>query len=103
MSLVAKLIGFGFRQVIGAGAGQTAEIVVGAVEQHFIDHSQTLPKALAKVTDRAGSQESPCRTRRHSWPRCLQSTLGRRKLSRCKVSGGDSSHALRRVPFSGPL
>ena len=54
MSLVAKLIDFGFRQTLGAGAGQTAEIVVGAVEQHFADHSQTLPNALAKANDRAG-------------------------------------------------
>ena len=53
MSLVAKLIGFGFRQTLGAGAGQTAEIVVGAVEKHFTDHSQTLPKALAKANKRA--------------------------------------------------
>src|SRR3984957_13643717 len=53
MSLVAKLIGFGFRQVIGAGAGQTAEMVVGAVETHFADHSQTLPMALAKANNRA--------------------------------------------------
>src|ERR1035438_689029 len=53
MSLVAKLIGFGFRQALGAGAGQTAELVVGAVEKHFTDHSQTLPKALAKANNRA--------------------------------------------------
>ena len=53
MSLVAKLIGFGFRQTLGAGVGQAAEIVVGAVEQHFADHSEALPKALAKANDRA--------------------------------------------------
>src|ERR1035438_1822809 len=53
MSLVAKLIGFGFRQALGAGAGQTAELVVGAVEKHFTDHSQTLPKALVKANNRA--------------------------------------------------
>ena len=53
MSLVAKLIGFGFRQTLGADAGHAAEIVVGAVEKHFADHSQTLPKALAKANNRA--------------------------------------------------
>ena len=53
MSLVAKLIGFGFRQVLGPVAGQTAEVIVGVVEKHFTDHSQTLPKALARANDRA--------------------------------------------------
>jgi len=61
MSLVGKLIGFGFRQVIGAVAGDEAgELaakvtapVIQLVEQHFTDHSQTLPKALAKANDRA--------------------------------------------------
>lgn len=61
MSLVGKLIGFGFRQVIGAVAGDDAgELaanvggpVVQFVEQHFMDNSKTLPKALAKANDRA--------------------------------------------------
>jgi hypothetical protein len=61
MSLVGKLIGFGFRQAIGIVAGeeaaeQAAKIagpVIQVVEQHFTDHSQTLPKALARANDRA--------------------------------------------------
>src|ERR1019366_8187893 len=61
MSLVSKLIGFGFRQVIGAVAGDDAGELTGKlagpviqlVERHFTDHSQTLPKALAKANDRA--------------------------------------------------
>ena len=61
MSLVGKLIGFGFRQVIGAVAGdaageltgKVAEPVIRLVEQHFTDHSQTLPKALARANDRS--------------------------------------------------
>jgi hypothetical protein len=68
MSLVAKLIGFGFRQVLGAGAGQTAEIVVGAVEKHITDHGQTLPKALARANDRAGIARISVQDGRHSWP-----------------------------------
>lgn len=55
MSLVGKLIGFGFRQVIGAvagdEAGELAENVAGLVERHLADHSQTLPKALARAND----------------------------------------------------
>jgi hypothetical protein len=66
MSLVAKLIGFGFRQVLGAGAGQTAEIVVGAVEKHITDHGQTLPKALARANDRAGDRKN-LRARRQAF------------------------------------
>src|ERR1019366_9660271 len=61
MSLVGNLIGFGLRQVIGAVAGDNAGTLVGnvagpvikLVEQHFKDHSQTLPKALAKANNRA--------------------------------------------------
>src|ERR1700676_5577666 len=53
MSLVNNLIGFGFRQVIGESAGATAEFVAGFVEKRFTDHSQTLPKALARANDRA--------------------------------------------------
>jgi len=61
MSLVGNLIGFGFRQVIGAVAGDDAGEwtgkatgpVIQLVEQHLTDHSQTLPKALAKANDRA--------------------------------------------------
>src|ERR1035438_2006234 len=61
MSLVGKLIGFGFRQVIGAVAGDDAGELTGKVagpviqlvEQHFTDHSKTLPKALARANDRS--------------------------------------------------
>jgi serine/threonine protein kinase len=53
MLLVGNLIGFGLRQTVGADAVCTAENVVGAVEKHFTDHSQTLPKALARANDRA--------------------------------------------------
>src|ERR1019366_8272148 len=61
MSLVSKLIGFGFRQVIGAVAGDDAGELTGKlagpviqlVERHFTDHSQTLPKALARANDRS--------------------------------------------------
>ena len=61
MALISKLIGFGVSQVIGTvagdGAGELAGSTVGSViklvERHFTDHSQTLPKALAKANDRA--------------------------------------------------
>lgn len=61
MSLVGNLIGFGLRQVIGAVAGddageltgKAAGTVVRLVEKRFTDHSQKLPKALAKANDRA--------------------------------------------------
>lgn len=61
MSLVGKLIGFGLRQAIGAVAGDNAGQIAGNavgpvvqfVERYFIDHSQTLPKALARANDRA--------------------------------------------------
>ena len=57
MSLVGKLIGFGFRQVIVAEAGNETSKIAGTVlhlvERHFTDHSQTLPKALARANDRA--------------------------------------------------
>jgi len=61
MSLVGKLIGFGLRQAIGAvagdaagqTAGEAADSVIQRVERHYTDHSQTLPKALARANDRA--------------------------------------------------
>jgi hypothetical protein len=61
MLLANKLIGFVLRQAIGAVAGdESGEIaanvagqVVRLVERHFFDHSQTLPKALARANDRA--------------------------------------------------
>ena len=51
MSLVAQLVGFGLRQVIGDFADNAVKIV-GAVEQRFRDHSRTLPKALEQAHDR---------------------------------------------------
>ena len=53
MSLVGQLIGFGLRQVIGLKAGKTPEVVVDFVVNHLSDHSQTLPKALARANDRS--------------------------------------------------
>ncbi|MHB1423099.1 MAG: bifunctional serine/threonine-protein kinase/formylglycine-generating enzyme family protein [Gemmataceae bacterium] len=53
MLLLGNLMGFGLRQILGADAVYTAENVVSAVEKHFADHSQTLPKALARANDRA--------------------------------------------------
>jgi hypothetical protein len=61
MSLVSNLIGLGLRQVIGAVAGdeageataQVAGPVIHLVQHHLTDHSQALPKALAKANDRA--------------------------------------------------
>src|SRR4051812_24173250 len=61
MSLVGKLIGFGFRQVVGAVAGneagemaaKVARPVTVLVEQYFADHSQSLPNALARANGRA--------------------------------------------------
>jgi serine/threonine protein kinase len=52
MSLVGKLIGFGFRQALGSVADDGAGEVIRLVKQHFTDHSQTLPKALARANDR---------------------------------------------------
>jgi len=52
MSLAGKLIGFGFRQVIGNVADDAARIAE-IVEHHFSDHSQKLPKALARANNRA--------------------------------------------------
>ena len=52
MSLVAQLVGFGLRQVIGDFADSAVQIVT-AVEQRFRDHSQTLPKALDHAHNRA--------------------------------------------------
>ncbi len=52
MSLVAQLVGFGLRQVIGDFADSSVQ-VVAAVEQHFRDHSRTLPKALDQAHNRA--------------------------------------------------
>jgi formylglycine-generating enzyme required for sulfatase activity/tetratricopeptide (TPR) repeat protein len=53
MSLVGKLMGFGLRQVIGDVAGNATETVVNLVVKRFADHSQTLPKALARANDRS--------------------------------------------------
>lgn len=61
MSLVGKLVGFGLRQAIRAVAGDeageataiAADNVIQLVEQHFTDHSQVLPAALARANDRA--------------------------------------------------
>ena len=61
MSLVGTLIGFGLRQVIGTVAGDEAAEMAGKMtspliqrlERHFTDHSQALPKALARANDRA--------------------------------------------------
>ena len=67
MSIVGKLIGFGFRQVIGDDAGRAvesaadailehrsaAEHVTKVIVQHFTDHSKTLPNALALANDRS--------------------------------------------------
>ena len=47
-----RLFGFGLRQVIGVVPDVTGTIIQ-LVEKHFTDHSQTLPKALAKANDRA--------------------------------------------------
>src|SRR5471032_45912 len=52
MSLVTQLAGFALRQVIG-GYGDNVVEVVGVVEQHFRDHSRTLPKALDHAHQRA--------------------------------------------------
>ncbi len=52
MSLVAQLVGFGLRQVIGDYADSSVQIVA-AVEQRFRDHSRTLPKALDQAHNRA--------------------------------------------------
>ncbi len=48
MSMLTSLTAFGIRQVLGDGI----ESVVNAVQQRFIDHSQTLPKALERAHDR---------------------------------------------------
>lgn len=48
MTIVSKLIACGLRQVVG----EASEFVVAQVERLFIDHSQTLPKALARASDR---------------------------------------------------
>jgi formylglycine-generating enzyme required for sulfatase activity/tetratricopeptide (TPR) repeat protein len=76
MSLTLALIGFGLRQVIGqvadhyfpserenlgpeaaraalGGASAAVNPVIGLIEQHYRDHSQTLPAALARANDRA--------------------------------------------------
>ena len=66
MSIASQLIGFGLRQVIGDSADavvQVAEVVeqgipaaakvIKVVEQHFRDHSRTLPNALGRAHDRA--------------------------------------------------
>jgi formylglycine-generating enzyme required for sulfatase activity/tRNA A-37 threonylcarbamoyl transferase component Bud32 len=49
MNPVGPLIGYGLRQVVGESADQA----VTFLEQHFADHSQALPRALAAANDRA--------------------------------------------------
>jgi tRNA A-37 threonylcarbamoyl transferase component Bud32 len=49
MSLVSKLVAFGLRQVFDLHA----DALVEAVEQHFRDHSQALPRALEIAHGRA--------------------------------------------------
>ena len=58
MSLVAQLVGFGLRQVIGDCADNAVQIV-GAVEQRFRDHSRTLPKALDQAWQALGVAPGP--------------------------------------------
>ena len=56
-----RLIGFGIRQVVGMvpeaqakeALGRVSGSIIQAVEKHFKDHSNTLPKALARANDRA--------------------------------------------------
>jgi serine/threonine protein kinase len=48
MKLVGSLVCFGLRQVLDVGADE----VVEAVEQHFTDHAETLPRALRRANDR---------------------------------------------------
>ena len=52
MSLIAQLVGFGLRQVIGDYADSAVQIA-SAVEQRFRDHSRTLPNALEHAHHRA--------------------------------------------------
>src|SRR5450755_1731325 len=52
MSLLTQLAGFALRQVIGDFSDNVVQ-VVGLVEQHFRDHSRTLPKALDHAHQRA--------------------------------------------------
>jgi hypothetical protein len=49
MTLAGTVIAFGIRQVFEVGADRPIE----AVARHFADHSQTLPRALARANDRA--------------------------------------------------
>src|SRR5689334_22184273 len=49
MSILAKMIGFGLRQVLDVDA----EGVVDTVLSRFGDHSQALPRALMRANDRA--------------------------------------------------
>jgi predicted Zn finger-like uncharacterized protein len=49
MHPVTSLVCFGIRQVLGLDV----ENVAAAVEQHFIDHSSTLPRALSTANDKA--------------------------------------------------
>ncbi|MBX9678916.1 MAG: protein kinase [Gemmataceae bacterium] len=49
MSIVQHLFAFGIRQVVDPAIADSA----GALKRYFSDHSQTLPKALAKANDRA--------------------------------------------------
>jgi formylglycine-generating enzyme required for sulfatase activity len=48
MSPISSLVSFGLRQVMGETVGS----VVDAIQQHFSDHSETLPKALGRANDR---------------------------------------------------
>lgn len=49
MHLVSHLVAYGLRQVIG----ESADKIIEAVERRFTDHSQALPKAIARANDRA--------------------------------------------------
>src|SRR5262249_12643270 len=52
MSVVCTLLGFGLRQTVDLG-DNTQGRIVGAVTGHFIDHAQTLPRALLRAHDRS--------------------------------------------------
>jgi len=53
MSLVLNLVSFGLRQAIGDVVGEAANQVTTFIEQHYRDHSQTLPAALAQANANA--------------------------------------------------
>jgi formylglycine-generating enzyme required for sulfatase activity len=52
MQPVTQLIRFGLRQVLGESAG-AADRALALVEEHFTDHSRSLPRALGRANDRA--------------------------------------------------